>query len=449
VVAASNSLWLDEIWSLRLAEQAESAIEILTRFRVDNNHLLNTLSLYVTGPGRAPLAYRLPAIAAGTLTVIAAGWIGAQRGRVEQWTAMLLVTTSFLLVQYSSEARGYALAILLAFISYESLRRHLETGRPAWGSLFAVAAAGGLLAHPTFAFCYLAAVYWSVTTWLTRPAKWHRLALSAVLCHALPIASGCLLYFFHLRNVDLGGGPDYSLGEILIEAGSLAVGGPQGGGVALCVSVVFAAGVIIGLRLLMRERSAEWTFFVVAVILPVIQAAVARPPFLFARYFLISIAFGLLLCSFALAHLARRGRYGKICYVLILLLFVSGNLWHTGELVRRGRGQYAKALAYMAAATTSKRTTISSDHNHGIRMLVEFYGREFAPQHEFEYLDMGGDWTEGPPDWLIIHQPRVWAVPTPRASYEVEGTGYTFQRTFDCAKLSGWQWHCYRKQPSE
>src|SRR5512143_455296 len=46
VLSARGDLWLDEIWSIFFAEAARSPCEILTLFRHDNNHVLNTLYLY-------------------------------------------------------------------------------------------------------------------------------------------------------------------------------------------------------------------------------------------------------------------------------------------------------------------------------------------------------------------------------------------------------------------
>ena len=60
LAAGHNPLWLDEIWSVELARQASSVYEIFTRFRVDNNHLLNTLWLYSIGPADVWILYRLP-----------------------------------------------------------------------------------------------------------------------------------------------------------------------------------------------------------------------------------------------------------------------------------------------------------------------------------------------------------------------------------------------------
>jgi hypothetical protein len=62
---ARNDLWLDEIWSLKLAQSAKSVMEIFTRLHHDNNNYLNTLYLYLA-PNRGNWwGYRFLSIAAG------------------------------------------------------------------------------------------------------------------------------------------------------------------------------------------------------------------------------------------------------------------------------------------------------------------------------------------------------------------------------------------------
>src|SRR5262245_13235367 len=49
VAAAVGDLWLDEIWSIRIAQAVSIPTEIVTRFHHDNNHVLNTLFLWLVG----------------------------------------------------------------------------------------------------------------------------------------------------------------------------------------------------------------------------------------------------------------------------------------------------------------------------------------------------------------------------------------------------------------
>jgi hypothetical protein len=442
-LAASNTLlWLDEIWSLEFASQASSPLAILTQIKHDNNHFLNTFFLYLTGPERPWIIYRIPAVIAGVLSVIVAGRIGARRGRVEGMTAVALFTTSFLLIHYSSEARGYAFVVLFALASYDTLTNYLERDDLRWGAAFAAVCCFGLLSHPTFTHCYVAAVYWSACSLFLRRLTWKEITRRLAVLHVLPVLLGAALYVVNLRHIKLGGGPEYVLYDKLVEIGSLSLGGPLGGPFALVVCLAFVAGALGGLYLLRREGADEWRFFALATAVPVLLAITARPPFLFARYFLISVVFGLMLWSFLLGRLFGRNRWA---YAVVLLLFVAGNTTHTLGLTRIGRGQYLEALQYMARNDAARIITISSDHNFGNRKLIEFYAQFLTPSRQIRYVDVGR-WRNLRPGWLIIHRYRKWSDDPPEPDYNILGARYVLDRTFECAPLSGWRWLCYRRQ---
>jgi hypothetical protein len=152
--AATGPLWLDEIWSLELARQATSTTAVLTDLRTDNNHVLNTLYLRAVGPNHAPIVYRLPAVILGTVSVGLGGWIAARWGRVESITAFTLLASSYLLVHYSSEARGYSAALFCALCGWEALLRYLDTARWLSVAVFWSSCVCGLVAHPIFAHFY-------------------------------------------------------------------------------------------------------------------------------------------------------------------------------------------------------------------------------------------------------------------------------------------------------
>lgn len=106
VAGAQGDLWLDEIWSLAHVDGG-SPIDVFTSIHHDNNHHLNSLWLVLVGSHQPPMLYRVPAVAAGTATVLL---LASMRpgGRV----AAVLAASSSFLVHYDSEARGYALAAL-------------------------------------------------------------------------------------------------------------------------------------------------------------------------------------------------------------------------------------------------------------------------------------------------------------------------------------------------
>ena len=90
IAAANNDLWLDEIWSLRLAGQVKSPWDVFTSIHHDNNHYLNTLWMWAVGPDRRPLVYRLPSLLAGTAAVAIAGLIGWRRDPTTGLLALVL-----------------------------------------------------------------------------------------------------------------------------------------------------------------------------------------------------------------------------------------------------------------------------------------------------------------------------------------------------------------------
>src|SRR5436309_2671576 len=90
VAAAGDDFWLDEIWSLRLAQGMRSPLDVFLTLRLDNNHHLNTLFLYLLGDQNDWRVYRLASLAAGVGTVLVGWHVGARRGRLEAAVAVLL-----------------------------------------------------------------------------------------------------------------------------------------------------------------------------------------------------------------------------------------------------------------------------------------------------------------------------------------------------------------------
>jgi hypothetical protein len=116
------------------------------------------------------------------------------------------------------------------------------------------------------------------------------------------------------------------------------------------------------------------------------------------------------------------------------------------RLVTTGRGQYLAALNYLSGTTDDPTLTISSDHNFGVRKLIEFYSPQMSPHQPIQYLD-GNRWPPYGPRWLILHRYAESTAPPPSPQQDVDGLHYRFERMFDCAILSGWQWWCYRRVP--
>ena len=148
--AAHNDLWLDEIWSLDFVSLIKSPLDVFTKIHHDNNHYLNTLWLYCIGAHGNWLQYRILSIVAGIGTIVLAGLIGRERNIASSLFAMALTTGSYVLILYSSEARGYASAIFFSFLSYYLLDRYLKQQRWTTALLFSLSAVSWLVVTTDF-----------------------------------------------------------------------------------------------------------------------------------------------------------------------------------------------------------------------------------------------------------------------------------------------------------
>lgn len=193
-----NDLWLDEIWSLGLVGQIHSPAEILTRLWHDNNHPLNSLWLYLLGPAKPDWTYRLLSWFTGTATVGLAGLIGrrqfqllhpgeagAKAQRAGLITAML-VGGCYLLIHYSSEARGYAPAVGFGFLAIHALWRAPARPTSAWAGVYGLSCVLGLLSHLVAFQVMLAGLVWSLTQALRSWDRWRDRIVHLACWHLVP-----------------------------------------------------------------------------------------------------------------------------------------------------------------------------------------------------------------------------------------------------------------------
>lgn len=160
--SARGGLWVDEAWSAVLVEGARSPAGIFLAINHDNNHHLNSLWMLLWGFDASPLALRSLSIASGTLTILIASAIGARRSALHALVAALLFAISPILVNYGSEARGYALMLLAAMmmIWVQCTLNGAADGRPRGAWIFGGLALVGLFAQLTMLFFIIAIATW-------------------------------------------------------------------------------------------------------------------------------------------------------------------------------------------------------------------------------------------------------------------------------------------------
>ena len=440
----ANDLWLDEIWTWRDALQLHSPLEVFTAIHHSNNHHLNTLFFYLLGDRSDWAVYRLPSLAAGIATIALAARIAARRGRLEAVLAAVLVAASFPLVHFSSEARGYALAVALALAALLALLRFLERGQGVDAAAFALCTSLGLLAQLVSAFAWAGALALTALRVARAPAPRAGALHRAAWLHALPAATLLALWWVDLRHLRVGGGPEPGAAEVVARSVGFSLGLPVRAALAPVYAALALAIVALGVARLWRERDDLWVYFLVAIALaPAAVLGGLRPALVDLRYFLIGIALALVLLAWILAPWLRAGGSRRTAAAVALGVFLLGNAHAAARFLALGRGGYGAALRFMADASEGERIVVGSDHDFRNELVLRFYARTLPPGRRLDYRRHGA-WPPGGPDWYVVH--RSARPSQPAAEIDVPGAGrYALAAEFDHAAISGFYWAVYRR----
>jgi len=447
-----GDLWLDEIWSLRMVQSIQSPLEVFTKLQHDNNHPLNSLFLYLVQPG-AGWTYRVLSWFAGSASV----WLAAllARDHYRHWhpedsptrangcgiLTAVLVGGAYLLIHYSSEARGYASAVACALLATYALSRGSAVSGLRWAALYFGACVIGLMAHLAMVQVMLAAGCWVVIMLFTNLSVW-REHLRRVLIFLLPswLFFGAY-YFGFVRNIEIGGGPENGLSQVRAELAVTLLGTPALSGM-IVLSILLGA-IVAGL-VLVWHRSRGWAIFYVAAIFatPAIGILFSRFTLLFPRYFIISAAFALIVIGYGLTRLWWHSRIGRGLCLAALLLFLIGNALQVERLWAAGRGHYQEALSTIIKRTPFEAVTISSDHDFRNYALVDYYQTLAEAPRKIVYYqrDKLPPWGT---QWRILHRFDDDSDP-PKHVTDDRGNFYVKERVYPYAGLSGWSWIVYR-----
>src|SRR5574342_1386507 len=449
-----NDLWLDEIWSLRLVGQLQSPAEIVTRLWHDNNHPLNSLYLYLLAPASADWTYRLLSWFAGVASVALAGLIARRQVQLlhpgdapaKAAAAGLITATvigaSCLLIHYSSEARGYAPAVGFSFLALYALLRAPRRPASVWAVVYGLACGLGILSHLVAFQVMLAGLVWSVVNALRTWDRWRDQLVHLVCWHLGPWVFLGLFYLAFVSKVELHSGSPIALSFALGLLSAMSLGFPGGLGVFVALPT-FLGITVIALGLIWRRDRAVFGFYAVAIFVAPVLGVYSSPSVsLYPRYFIVSAAGALLLVGYVLARLWSSGRAGRTVGLLALAGFLLGNGAHTARLLRDGRGQYQRALRYVAERSPTATITVASDWDFRNQMVIQYYAKAAGPGHSLQYYRRKQLPAEGP-QWMFLHRLDGEDAPTDDLSGEGR-VRYRLDRTFPHAPLSGWTWYVYR-----
>jgi hypothetical protein len=347
------------------------------------------------------------------------------------------------LIFFSSEARGYALAVGFALAGTWLLERDRERPSLALQLAFSACSILGLLSHLTFLFFVAGAGAVTLARLTRRRESPARAARALAALFAPTLLAVAALTWIDLREMQVGGGDPIrwallasgSVGYTLGLPVSAALAWPA---LAAAGALGFAAG-----RLSWRAGDDDWLLVLVtAVVAPALVLAIARPEVIELRYFVIGIALYLVLLSRLAAALLRAGGVRRVACVAALALFFVGNAAHTLRFLRYGRGGYSQAVAFMAESSPGAAFSVGSDHDFRNGMVLRFYGRRLPAGRSLDYASVQST-PQGGPDWVIFHA-AVKPENVPPSVTDRLGNPYRFAREFESGGISGFWWGVYR-----
>ncbi len=454
IIATHNDLWLDELFSLYIVKLLRTPWQIFTAVHNDNNHYLNTLYLYLVRNHDYPPPYRWLSVMCGVALVPAGYWLLARRSQLEAVILSGLLTCSYPLIHFSSEARGYSGALLGSMLACAALTRWMapENGKRRsflLGSVYAMALVLAILSHLTACLIWFALAGGSLLMIAGRPVAGSRRMkrmLYWIALNALPAVVLALLYFFDLRFLtELGGNP-MSLPHALGRLFALALGWPGSG--AVTVWIVAAPFIVLIVRRLVKEEKSGEPLAILLVwiyLTPLICILVLQTIFFSSRYFLVLLPFLYASAAMVLARLLRT-RAGRVISIALCALFLAGQGHLYWKFLRVGRGQFTASLQYIVKHTQSPRIIVASDQYFRSRIELGYYGPRVAGGRQLLYVR--GTASSVKPDWYILHQEGYESQGPAELHIAGQPTWYR-AAYFGASELSGQAWTIYSHRPVE
>ena len=451
--AARGELWLDELWSVVTVRQTiKSPIEIITVLKLDNNHFINSLWIWLQPDSALDFDFRLLSVISGSLGVMFAAAICRQQSRLSMWVGAIIIGTSYLQVHYSSEARGYGPLCAAVLGAVWSDRKSRQSPGIIWEISWSLSCLLGFLAHAAFVQYWLSAVL--LTCWsLFRPRPNTTSAKNLVSMVApvafriaLPGALFVWIWRTNLSQMQIAGGSVAAYWKVIVETMSLSVGGsPSLSEAVVGAGVMLLAGILVVRFLLKTEPHDAFLLISSSVVVPAMLLVVMNRQDIYPRYFLVGTLLFQLSLARWIASLLETGdgplrKYRLLAGCALLAAFVLANATLDRQLIVLQRGHYQAAIHWLQEHATSDRILLGVDHPFRHRFPMGYY---VARTEIGERLQV----TTSPellPDWLLVHDPNHAAHP-PEMIASASGVQFQLQQIFRSAPLSGWDLLIYRR----
>jgi len=371
---------------------------------------------------------------------------------------MVIFTLSYPLVNYGSEARGYAgliCAILLAIL----LTERVAVAPPAdpkrkltiW---LGVVCTAGALFQPIMLSAICGLMAW--TAWINRPAgtitaRGAFASVSVALARftwtarfLIPFAAIIAIGVIHADGYRIAGSVPFTAPGFVIGYGGLLhllLGLPDA--VPAWVALAIAA-VALGLVFLLtrpRDDRRLSLYFIFLLGIPLAMFVVRLPNIQFPRYYLASGIVFLLLLADLFAWAWRRGLAARLAGIAALAAVMVGNGFEVAWLLENGRDQSAAAMQLIGQSGPAR---VASDQDVRNRPVVEFMAEflklpiTYVPATEI---------CAQQPEWLL----SSWPVADQPEAVDTSTIGckkiFVKQASFPQWGLSGLPWTVYRAAP--
>ena len=439
---STGTLWFDEILSLQWAKSAENPWQLLELYRHDNNHPLNSLWIMAVGEGQPPWAYRLLSVASGIASLVLIHRIARRLSPRFAWVPLALSATSFPLVLYSSEARGYAPAIACLLGAYLLLA---GKGGTAWRApLFWLLCTLAVLAHGTAATILAAMGTASILRGILEKQKAAAALGNLALWFAVPFLATAAHWYSFLRQMAIAGGPEYTVPAVLAHFFGYAFGIPGAG--SLPAAAAFAGLALLAAALVFGkfpDPATRWFFAGATAVFPALSLLAADTTYLYFRYFLVCLPFVYLLAAPVAERVAGFGRAASIAALALMAAAILGQAPRLWALAVLGRGSYPGALEKIAADPHPGKTIVSNNDMQAGIVLAHFRAR--LPSLDPLRFTPKSAAAETQPHWILYASQDDPPAP-PQPAIALHGKIYRNVSFHRSAPVSGAHWAVYKIQ---
>jgi hypothetical protein len=449
LLATHNDLWLDELISLQIANKITSPWQIVSDVHSENNHHLYTLYLYFVRRQSSVLVYRFLSVVFGVALIPAGYWLLARRSRLEAVIYAGLLTCSYPLIHFSSEARGYSGALLGLVVAYAALERFMdekvERGRALWvGLTYGFALALAVLAHLTACLIWVPLAVGSLVILMRRPER-VKLALLWTAINLPPAVVLAGIYFLDLRHLtELGGGPSMTLAHGLGRLLSFALGWPAKDALSVLLVLAPLVSLIVWQLLALRKSGdSSWILLPLIYAMPLACVLFLQPAFFMPRYFLVMVPFLYVPLAMLLARLVQ-GQTKRGILAVLLALFVAGHSYLYAQFLRVGRGQFTAGLEYIIAHTSAPPLKLESSQDFRSIVELNYYAPRVLGNRQLLY---GTQQRQGAfsANWYIFHT-EGYEPPGPLEIALPQEPRWYRGAYFGASELSGQAWTIYSHQ---